>query len=528
MNRREFLAGSAGAVLGALAAGAPGCAARSPGEMNLLLVTVEDWTARALGCYGNEVVKTPRVDAFAKGAVRFERAYCQSPGCNPSRSSFLTGLRPETTRIFGNRDPMDRLLPPEALSLPELVKTRGFRAVGIGKLFHEGFMARRQLGAFDRLELCDIPEGYAGVSTGYEPLPGEKPPPPRRFRFSPDPELERRLVALERERDEALRGTVPGSGEWQRALIPFRQLQAELLGDSGESEEGSLDGRRARLAARLVGELAREGRPFFLSLGLSAPHTPLVAPREYVDLYPPEAMPWPPAPRELDRDIPPIAIRFGANYDLFKSVPTPELVRKAIASYYACVSFADAQIGIVLDALEAAGLAESTAVVILADHGFHLGEHGLWSKVTLFEQAIRVPLLVRLPGAAGQGATCRQIVELVDLVPTVCDLWSIPAPQPLEGTSLAPLLQDPTRRWKRAAFAVCKQHASLGRSVRTRRYRWSEWRGPHGPQPELYDLQRDPFEQVNLAADPAHQAVARQLGSLLRAGWRAALPADVG
>jgi uncharacterized sulfatase len=247
-----------------------------------------------------------------------------------------------------------------------------------------------------------------------------------------------------------------------------------------------------------------------------------------VDLYPPEAMPWPPAPREQDREIPPIAVRFGANYDLFKSEPGPELVRKAIASYYACVSFADAQIGLVLRALDEAGLAEDTMVVILADHGFHLGEHGLWSKVTLFEQAIRVPLLVRLPGAAGEGAACRQIVELVDLVPTVCDLWGIQAPQPLEGTSLAPLLADPTRRWKKGAFATCKQHASLGRSVRTRRYRWSEWIGPQGHQPELYDLGRDPFEQVNLAADPAYGAVAGELAQLLRAGWRAALPPDIG
>ena len=524
VDRRAFLKAAAGTALGALAAGAPGCARGTPPH-NLLFIVIEDWNARVAGCYGDPIVRTPQLDAFARSALRFERAYCQATGCNPSRSSFLSGLRPETTHVLGNRDRMDRLLPRGTETLPELFAAAGHATIGIGKLFHLAYMARPQLLRFDRLELCDIPKGYAGISTGYVPPPGTPEPPPRRFLYSSDPEREARLRALAAERDRRSSEVETGSKEWIRAQTRFRMEYSELVGDSGETEEQSADGQRARLCAQLLPELARAGKPFFLSLGFSRPHVPLLAPKPYLDLYPPESLPPPRAPEQRDRGIPPIARRFGRNFDLFQTTErTPERERRALAAYYACVSFIDAQLGIVLDALDAAGLRESTVVAVLGDHGFHLGEHGLWSKVTLFEQATRVPLLLRVPGARANGQSSAAIVELADLVPSLAELFDLSVPQAVEGLSFAPLLDAPERPWKRAAFALCKMTQSTGRAVRTARYRYSEWPTPMGLAQELYDLEADPWEHLNLAGDPQHQRLLAEHAQLLAAGWRAALP----
>ncbi len=524
LDRRGFLKVAAGTALGALAAGAPDCTRGNP-PRNLLFIVIEDWNARVAGCYGDGVVRTPQLDAFAHSALRFERAYCQATGCNPSRSSFLSGLRPETTRILGNRDRMDRRLPPGAKTLPELFTDAGFATLGIGKLFHLAYMAQPQLARFDRLELCDVPKGYAGISTGYTAPAGTPPPPPRRFLYSSDPEVEARLAALAAERDQRSSEVETGSKEWIRAQIRFRMEYSELVGDSGESEEQSGDGQRARLCAQLLPELARVGKPFFLSLGFSRPHVPLLAPKPYLELYPPGSLPPPWAPEERDRGIPPVARRFGRNFDLFQTTTrTPERERFALAAYYACVSFIDAQLGIVLDALDAAGLRENTVVAVLGDHGFHLGEHGLWSKVTLFEQSTRVPLLLRVPGAPANGHSSPAIVELVDLVPSFAEIFDLSPPQAVEGISFAPLLEAPEQPWKRAAFSLCKLSQSTGRAVRSARYRYSEWPTPMGMAKELYDLESDPWEHINLAADPQHQSLLAEHAQLLAQGWRAALP----
>jgi arylsulfatase A-like enzyme len=525
LDRRNFLKVAAGTALGVAAGSGLSCA-RPSGPRNLLFIVIEDWNARSAGCYGDPIVRTPHLDRFAETALRFERAYCQAPGCNPSRSSFLSGLRPHTTRVLGNRDRMDRLLPQGTKTLPELFADAGFATIGIGKLFHLAYMAGPQLSRFDRLELCDMPKGYAGISMGYAPPLGTPEPPPRKFAYSSDPAVEARLSELATERDARSAEVEVGSKEWIRAQIRFRNEYSELVGDSGETEEQSLDGQRARLCAQILPELARADQPFFLSLGFSRPHVPLLVPKPYLDLYPPESMPEPWAPEERDREIPPIARRFGRNFDLFSVVPrTPERERAALAAYYACLTFIDTQLGIVLDALDAAGLADSTAVVVMGDHGFHLGEHGLWSKVTLFEQSTRVPLFLRVPGAPANGRSSAAIVEFVDLVPTLAELFDLAVPQALEGSSMAPLLEAPDRSWKRAAFSVCKMSQSTGRGVRTARFRYSEWPTPMGLATELYDLESDPWEHLNLAGNPNYREVAAEHKALIQAGWRAALPA---
>ena len=492
--------------------------------MNVVIIMVEDTTAGALGGFGNDIVRTPALDALAAEGVRFDRAYCQASGCNASRSSYLTGLRPDTTRVFGNRDRMDEGLPAKALTLPEFADSAGATTVGVGKVFHHAYMAQKALRAYDRLELGELPDAYSGVSSGYTPAVGEPLPPAPRFRFSADPATEAELVRLKEERDLTRAHVEAGSREWFASSHPFRLLHSELLGDSGRTEELMLDGQRSRLTSQILGDLARSNERFLLTLGFTTPHVPLVAPREYIDLYDPDTIPLPPAPPEDDRGVPPVARRFGRNFDLFHLVePTPDRVRRAIAAYYGCVSFVDAQVRIVLDALTREGLDQNTAVLFFADHGFHLGEHGLWSKVTLFEQSTRVPLIVRVPGAAGNGTVCDGIVELVDVLPTLADWWNLETPVPFEGTSFAPLLDDPSRPWKQAAFSLCKINRQLlGRAVRTERYRYSEWAAGAGI--ELYDLANDPFEQTNLAVDAAMRGVVADHAQLLRAGWREAKP----
>ena len=526
MDRRSFLKGTAGLVGGGIAANSLGCGrrpvdVRETGRMNLLMVVIEDCSPQTLGCYGAPLVKTPHLDAFARTAVRFDRAYCQATVCNSSRASFLTGLRPAATNVYYNLDPVQRMLPPYAKTLPQLVRAKPVFSANVGKLFHSAATAGPYLDAFDRLELCDLPVGYAGIAS-QRLGPSSRPRVPR---FPDDDSLERELVEIE-EAWSAERGSFEkGSREWARAKNRLRQLRSEWVGDSGRSEHEELDSRRSRLVAELLDGFAQDQSQFFLSVGLDRPHVPLVCPKEYVSLYDPAEMPAPNAPVERDVDIPQVAKRWGRNYDIFNYLePTPARVQKAVASYYACVSFMDAQIGVILDGLEQAGLSESTIVVVLSDHGFQLGEHGCWSKSTLFEQSTRVPLLVRIPGASGNGEICDELVELVDLVPTIAELWGLePAGR---GRSLTPLLSDPSRPGKQMASTVCTLERVLGRSLRTKRYRYSEWRGHRHDasvvsEAELYDLDADPWEHVNLARDPRFDGIRSGFARILEStgGW---------
>jgi len=499
-------------------------------RMNVLFIDIEDMTAAAVGCYGNAIVRTPNLDRFAASGVRFGRCYCQAPMCNPSRSSFLTGLRPDTTRVYRNRDPMDQLLPQGTLSLPELLRRQGVYCINIGKLFHYTWMAEKQTSAFDRLEFCDLPRNYKGVSKGYpKHLEDELHLLPKpRFSYSPDPALEKQLVELKTTRDKIWRKAKRDSKEWNEARAMFQQPNANVFGDSGLRDEQEFDGRKARMATHILAEMAREKKRFFLSVGFSRPHTPLRCPKKYLDLYDLDKIPVPEAPPSKDRDIPPVAKRFGVNYDIFNRQydhpVTPEVARKAVLAYYGCASFIDAQIGLVLDTLEREGLADHTIVIVFSDHGFQLGEHGLWSKYTLFEQSTRIPLLVRVPGVSAKGAVCDEIVETVDLLPTLCELLNMAPPDNLEGTSFVPLLTQPEQPWKKAAFTVCSIAGHVGRSVRTKRFRYAEWRAKDSVATELYDLAADSWEQINLAHDPKHAARVAELAALLKAGWRAARP----
>ena len=446
-TRRGFLAGLAAS------------AATAAAKYNVLLIAVDDLRPE-LGCYGNPIVRSPHIDRLARRGVRFERAYCQYPLCNPSRTSLLTGRYPTTVRVLdNNRYFRDEF--PDLLTIPQLFRQHGYVTARSGKIFH---------GVIDDAPSWD---------EGGEPVRRRQPPSAE----------ERARQARNSDRWEA----VPGDGENQP------------------------DDRTASRALELLEKY--KDRPFFLGVGFVKPHSPLVAPKKYFDLYDPTKMPLPEdfAPRPTLPPGVPAAALPERNGDLFIGRDaTPEAAREMIRAYYACVSFMDAQVGRVLDKLESLGLADRTIIVLFGDHGYHLGEKGKWSKHnSLYEVAVRVPLIIVAPGMARAGAACPRTVELVDLYPTLAELCSLKPPGGLEGQSLVPLLRDPRQIWDHPAYTVTLRGKIFGRTVRTERYRYTEW-DPEGAQAELYDHRSDPHERRNLAAEPSYASVRKQMRDWLR------------
>jgi arylsulfatase A-like enzyme len=295
------------------------------------------------------------------------------------------------------------------------------------------------------------------------------------------------------------------------------------------SEDVLYDGQVASHAVEAL-RAVRE-KPFFLAVGFLKPHLPFVAPKKYWDLYEPGAIkvtddPLPP------RNAPPCAFQDSLHLRRYYGVPdrgpiSEELRKRLIHGYYACVSFVDAQIGRVLDELHRLGLRESTTVILWGDHGWHLGEHGMWGKATNFERSVRAPLILAVPGMKNAGEKTDGLVEFVDIYPTMCELAGLPVPEGLEGTSFTPLLEAPDRRWKSAAFSQYRRRGVVGRSMRTDRYRLTCWFPRNKSEKiaiELYDYQTDPAETENLAGRPEHAELVRRLRDQLKAGWRAAKP----
>ena len=435
-------------------------------RLNVLLMASDDLRPD-LGCYGHRLVKSPNIDRLAARGVRFDRAYCQYPVCNPSRVSLLTGLRPDTTGVLGNNVHFRKTIP-DAVTLPQLFRRNGYFAASLGKIFHRGLTMEDVRPEMDDPESWDVARYFQATPLG---LKGEG------------------------------RNLTGGRLAW------CRWLAAE------GTDEDQPDGQMAREAVRLLEGHKARGKPFFLAVGFHKPHDPFIAPKKYFDLYPLESL-TPPAEPEPETDDPPQAIPRGWKEEFAKF--TDREKREYMRAYYAGVSFTDAQVGKLLDALERLGLAEDTVVVFFGDHGFHLGERGWWNKNTLFELSARAPLIVAMPGAKGGGKASPRLVEFVDIYPTLVELCRLEgAPAGLEGKSFVPLLHDPQRPWKPAAFTQVQRGKIAGRSVRTERWRYTEWdAGAAGA--ELYDHDKDPDERHNLAADPAQARTVEELKALLR------------
>lgn len=459
---------------------APGTSAE---KMNVLFIVSDDLTNNTLGCYGSPVCKSPNIDALAKKGVKFDRAYCQFPLCNPSRASFLTGLRPDTLRVYENATQF-RKNAPDAQSIGETFQKGGYFVARVGKLYHYGVPA--QIGT-DGLD--DKPSWMKTIN----PRGRDKDDEEKDLIFSLNPNAK-------------------GSARYGGTL-------SWLAAEGTDAEQ--TDGKIADEIAKQIE--ANKDKPFFLACGFFRPHTPYVAPKKYFDMYPPEKLALPKVPADHWQKHP--APAFGSAKKEQEKL-TDELRRKALQAYYASTTFMDAQVGRVLAALEKLKLADKTIVVFISDHGYHLGEHGLWQKMSLFENSARVPLIVYDPRSKANGSTCSRTVELIDLHATLAEMCDLPKPK-TDGKSFTGLLNDREAPWDKPAITQVSRGTPtatgettgknpwfMGYSVRTERYRYTEWDGgKKGAQ--LYDYETDPGELTNLAEDPKHAETVKKLKALL-------------
>ncbi len=453
-------------------------------KMNVLFIVSDDLTNNALGCYGGPIAKTPHVDALAAKGVRFDRAYCQFPLCNPSRASFLTGLRPDRLRVYENATQFRKNVP-DAVTLPQTFRNAGYDVTRVGKLYHYGVPA--QIGT----DGLDDPPSWGTVVN-----------PKGR-----DKDVEDRIVSIG--------AAGKGAGRFGATL--------SWLADEGTDPE-YIDG---KIAAEVVKRMElNKDKPFFLACGFFRPHTPYVAPRAQFDKFPTDKITLPAVPADHRKSGP--APAFGSAKPEQEKL-TDATRKEAIQAYHAATAHMDSQVGVVLAALDRLKLADRTVVVFFSDHGYHLGEHGLWQKMSLFENSARVPLVIHDPRAKGNGTPSARVVELVDLHPTLAELCGLTPPAGLPGKSLKPLLDAPTSAWDRPAFTTVSRGTPtatgevkpkgqpwfLGKSVRTARHRYTEWDdGKKGTQ--LFDYETDPGELTNLAADPKHADLVAQLKGLLK------------
>ena len=436
---------------------------------NVLLIMADDLNCR-LGCYGDSQVKSPNIDRLAREGVRFDRAYCQFPLCSPSRSSFLTGRRPDATGVQTNpgntEHPHFRDKLPDAVSMPELFRKNGYAVARVGKLYH-----------------YNVPNGI-GTSGLDDARSWDKV-------FNPKG----------RDRDDESQIFTLAKGQFGATL-------SWLAADGTDAEQ--TDGIASRHAIGLLEEY--KDKPFFLAVGFYRPHTPYVAPKKYFDMYPASSIKLPVVPEGHDAGVPVPAI---ANRKREESALTDDLRRQAIQAYLASTSFMDARVGELLEALDRLDLTKKTIVVFVSDHGYHLGEHNLWQKMSLFDGVARVPLIIRAPGNKGEGKASPRTVEMIDVYPTLADYCGLKVPEELDGLSLKSFLDNPMAPRDRPAITQVRRPMADGRSVRTEQFRYTEWnKGAKGRQ--LYDLNADPQEFKNLAADPAHAATVATMSKLLQ------------
>jgi uncharacterized sulfatase len=439
-------------------------------KLNVLFITVDDMN-NDLGCYGHPLAKSPNIDRLAARGVKFERAYCQFPLCSPSRSSLLTGLRPDTTRVFDLKYHFRQGMP-EVMTLPQLFMTNGYYTARVGKMYHYGNPG--QIGTSG----LDDPASWQEV---YNPAGRDK-------------------TALEL---DVIRYTGKKGGGLGAAMA--------YLNDKPGKDEEHTDGKVATQAIRLLEK--HKDKPFFLGVGFYKPHCPWITPGGYFEKYSLDTMKLPDIAPGYTNSVPAPALASTRPWPYLGV--TPDQARECKLAYYAAISFVDAQIGRVLDALDRLGLRENTLIVFWSDHGYLLGEHGLWFKQSCFEESARIPMIIAPPAAKSAGKACARTVETIDLFPTLADLAGLKPPKGLEGVSLRPLLDNPAATWTRPAFTQVQRGGFPGHSVRTERWRYTEWDfGAKGS--ELYDHETDPQELHNLAADPKHAARVAEMKALLK------------
>lgn len=509
---------------------------------NVLFIAVDDLRPE-LGCYGSEIAVTPNLDALADDGLLFDRAYCQQAICRPSRASLMTGARPSTTGLYHNYVAL-RELKPDIITLPQHFIANGYETAYCGKIFHQGDTDEEN--SWSRAPVRSIP----GVK---KPIGGYALPKNNKLKS------ENFKVMFEKYGEAARRGLASGPA-YESADVP-------------DTAYG--DGYNTQLAIATMKEMAAGEKPFFLGLGFKKPHLNWTSPKRYWDMYDPAKIPM---AEHGDSPKGGAAMGLHASFELRTraGIPKigplgPELARTLKHAYLACVSYVDAQIGLMVEALEEAGLRDNTVIIVWGDHGWHLGDMGVWGKATNYEIATRVPLMIWTPDMKTRGKSTNALVELVDMYPTLCELSGIPIPEHVEGHSFVPLLDNPDQPWKKAAFSqypnpalrewaanplspgmretwfgplikeveariirqqgdkwdreLFEQHL-MGYTMRTDKYRLVVWRDHRNPNAdplhvELFDHESDPSETTNVAGN--HPEIVRGLIEQLDAGWKAAL-----
>jgi iduronate 2-sulfatase len=468
-------------------------------KFNVLFIAVDDLRPE-FGAYGKTYVHSPNMDKLAARGLVFNRAYCQQAVCSPTRSSLLTGTRPDTTKVWDLVTHFRTALP-DVVTLPQLFKNNGYFVQGMGKIYHGGY---------------DDPPSWSVPWTN-----------PRKETYAQPANTE----LVKKQRDAARQAGKTG-----------RELQQAGRGPAYEAadvpDNTFHDGALAEMAIKALNQMHAKNQPFFLGVGFIKPHLPFVAPKKYWDLYDPAKITLAPNPFRA-KDSPPYAVQEGGELRAYANIPhghlPDDLARTLKHGYYAAISYMDAQVGKVLDELDRLGHKDDTIVVLWGDHGWKLGEHDAWCKHTNVENDTNVTLILSVPGMKPAGKRSDAIVEFVDIYPTLAELAGLPLPKHLEGASFVPVLADPQRTWKPAAFSqfprpagVTGGKALMGYSMRTDRYRFTRWveRTNHEKVAaiELYDHQTDPQENVNVANDPTNAALVGQLTEQWIKGWRGAMP----
>lgn len=473
------------------------CPSLFAAKPNVLFIAFDDLKP-LMGCYVDKVIKTPNMDRLAARGTLFLNAHTQQAVCGPSRASLLTGLRPDTTKVYDLKTRIRSILP-DVVTLPQHFRAHGYETVGMGKIFDPRSVDSRNSddpASWSRPYVhTDSKKGVAGFLNA---------------EFVAKAKAAMKTKGIQGGNTDALKEAVGG----------FPPTEGEDVADT-DYEDGEL----AEVAVAHVKELAAQEKPFFLAVGFHKPHLPFVAPKKYWDLYQRDTLSIARF-TTLPAGAPEIAFQDSNELkngtysaDIVPRGPglQPEAVqRQLIHGYMACVSYVDAQLGKVLDALDASPAAKNTIIVLWGDHGWHLGDHGMWCKHTNYEQATRVPLMIIRPGDAGAGGRSQSPVEFLDVYPTLCDLAGITAPKELQGLSLVPILNDPKASVKPAARSQyprgSEKKPTMGYAWRDERYRFVQWLDTTQPgaapvATELYDYEKDPEETRSLVNDPAYADV---------------------
>jgi arylsulfatase A-like enzyme len=492
----------------------------APSKPNILFIAVDDLRPE-LGCYGKEYIKSPNIDRIAKAGMVFNRAYCQQAVCSPTRSSLMTGTRPDTTKVWDLVTHFRKALP-EVVTLGQHFKQHGYFVQGMGKIYH---------GSLDDAPTWSVP--WQTPKAIKYALPENVVLDQRQYEGEPDGDAPKKKSKKKAAKNATTPDGPPSRGPNSRgpafegADVPDNTFQ---------------DGKVAELAVSTLRNLSKKPEPFFLAVGFIKPHLPFVSPRKYWDLYDPARIQLAPNPLR-PKDAPGYAILPGGELRNYHGIPEgsipPDLARQLKHGYYAAVSYTDAQVGKLLDELDRLGLRKNTIVILWGDHGWKLGEHDAWCKHSNVENDTNVPLLLSVPGMKNAGVRTDAIVEYVDIYPTLSELAGLPLPGHLEGTSFKPLLDDPKRPWKTAAFSQYPRAAGktgsgalMGYSMRTERYRFTVWLDQKDhtkvDATELYDHQADPQENTNIAKAPANAELVAKLMEQWKKGWQGAKPSGAG